>query len=869
MFGQTTSDTEENTAVPDSLSTQIIEEQKPLTTQRAWTIHKLDGNQLLWQPDHELDYSLARLPGLLSRNNELFVRGSLAREVGYFLDGISFTNPFNNSAGFPLILETIEQVDFHTGAYGAQFGGANGGLAQITMRKGSDALTGGINIQTDDFAGPSGSFLGAGSNGYRRFVGTAQGSVAGVQFFAAAQHRYLRNRQPMFLEPFRFDNLTTDAFGSWPEGTPLPGPIEFQRNYLYNNWLMENTLQGNLTYSFEPFEIRAFGSYSFEEHPEGGDWSSALENYFRKRKMMNETTTKFGALQMTHKISSSTSYTISFSAYDRFNEELDPDFGDNWLLYTDSLASIEKGYIMPNGSNDFQTRFLGPPPYSIIYAFNIAHPFTPNNYYAKNSQSSYSLAAEATTEILPFWKVSGGGKIDWWTTRGYRIDNISAYATYFDYLDSQQPQPPLTESEKRAEAFRRGSVAAYGYDYKGIETDDELDPPRTPQFLSLFLDNELNISEFTFRAGGRYDRFARGARTELTIVAGNLAYPPKEKEAVGFFLPRLNVSFRPSSQYHFYAAFGKYAQLPALADFIRGSSYTQGDPYIISRDSRIEPLRTSQYEVGGTAILLEAVSLSTRMYYKSLINQPAIVRAYNTQGNLIVVGYRTVQEEAITRGLELSTRVTFFTGAIFDAHYVLSDWRVQGVAGDANVRPSQRFVASLDYHSRSSNPYLQDRAFAGVGFTVLFTAESGLPYTRIAGFSNLGQATPWNIGARPFIQGGIPAEPLYNSSTPWSYYLDVKFSASVMIGPVQTELYAAMLNILNTKNILNVYPTTGSADNDGWLDSPFSTSYKAIPNYEAFYRTAILKNHWAFSQATGADMYGTPRQLRIGMKVSI
>jgi hypothetical protein len=105
----------------------------------------------------------------------------------------------------------------------------------------------------------------------------------------------------------------------------------------------------------------------------------------------------------------------------------------------------------------------------------------------------------------------------------------------------------------------------------------------------------------------------------------------------------------------------------------------------------------------------------------------------------------------------------------------------------------------------------------------------------------------------------------------------VNVSKMFSVGPLKMEVYASILNLLNTKSILNVYQYTGSAQDDGWLSNPLSTSFKAIPNYEAFYKAVNQENRWAYMNLTrfgGAgfqsnDLYSPPRQIRVGFKLDI
>ena len=82
-------------------------------------------------------------------------------------------------------------------------------------------------------------------------------------------------------------------------------------------------------------------------------------------------------------------------------------------------------------------------------------------------------------------------------------------------------------------------------------------------------------------------------------------------------------------------------------------------------------------------------------------------------------------------------------------------------------------------------------------------------------------------------------------------------------------LYVNVLNVFNTKNVLNVYPTTGAANDDGWFANVLAAPYLQTPGYEQFYRDINLKNRWAYMSATGNDIYGTPRQVQFGLRVEM
>jgi hypothetical protein len=77
-------------------------------------------------------------------------------------------------------------------------------------------------------------------------------------------------------------------------------------------------------------------------------------------------------------------------------------------------------------------------------------------------------------------------------------------------------------------------------------------------------------------------------------------------------------------------------------------------------------------------------------------------------------------------------------------------------------------------------------------------------------------------------------------------------------------------NLLNTRNILNVHNRTGDADNDGFLTNP-ELSEQIIAgqgeDFVAFYENINLQNRQHYYKDTAIDLFGAPRQIRLGVRV--
>jgi len=888
-------DSTRTTDVNQAGSTQWARPTKRVLTSREIGIFPFRG----------LQSYLPLLPGVVGQNGNLYLRGGRAGEVGYLLDGVSVTNRFFNNEGVTLIPEAIDQIEVYTGPYEAEYGGANAGLVQSRMRTGGEKFEYSLRIESDDFAKPGKELLGTTAFGYRNIVGTLSGSLPyGVKMFLAAEHHYLRNRQAMFLEPFRKEGLVTDSFGVRPPGTPLPGSIDFKRNYLPNNWYWKNTLQGNLLRKLNPhLELRLTGSYSLEKNPEGGNWPAALENYFRQRRnMLNETKTLFGSLRASHSLSPKISYSLSLSFYDRFAELSDPDFGDNWQLYADSAANAKKGY------GGFTSRYRGPSSYSTIFMFLFNHPNSPNTRYTKNSQSNLSASIDFASELSGKWDVRGGAAVELWEMRSYSIPYIPYLMEYLNGFYGSSPRKFSSDLERRIYLARYGGIDFYGYDVDGNQVNSGLDAPRKPRFFSSYLQNNIRSQDLKLSVGIRYDVYDLRMPMPQDIEKPPVDYQFNwideskliEQESMSVFLPRFRASFRLSENISVSAAFGKYAQIPSLATLVLSplGLNTTVNPSVRSSFAYfrglvpgyfLKPEKSTHYEVALEHEVMPGVAVQIAGYYKELIDQAQLAFHDTTVALPWLVIYKN-DGAGNVKGIELTLTYRRAKRFATTFYYTLSEARGKGSYPGSNAGPLEyysyrrpwqpEFDSPLDYDQTHRGLLVADYRFQsedgsfldGTGITFLLTFNSGHRYSKEEEIASCPcAATPWNIGVYSLIdpRAVALAEPPNSSTTPWVWNLDLQISRRIQLSSLSLNFFLNILNVLNSKHVLNVYPKTGSPDDDSWLRSRVSEYFTATQGYAEFYKVINLQNRWAYMRATGNDIYGVPRQIRVGLKLEM
>ncbi|RMH60567.1 MAG: hypothetical protein D6677_13475, partial [Calditrichaeota bacterium] len=87
---------------------------------------------------------------------------------------------------------------------------------------------------------------------------------------------------------------------------------------------------------------------------------------------------------------------------------------------------------------------------------------------------------------------------------------------------------------------------------------------------------------------------------------------------------------------------------------------------------------------------------------------------------------------------------------------------------------------------------------------------------------------------------------------------------------VDATVYLRVTNLLNIKNVINVYQATGSAEDDGFLTDPDrSDAFVRESGGDAYidmYKAINLTNGQAYLDGTGRELFGHPRQIMLGVK---
>jgi len=363
-------------------------------------------------------------------------------------------------------------------------------------------------------------------------------------------------------------------------------------------------------------------------------------------------------------------------------------------------------------------------------------------------------------------------------------------------------------------------------------------------------------------------------------------------------LPRLWFSFPINDEALFFASYDVLTQRPS-----QGLSRFQIDDYyymeeksnsIFSNPSLKSRLKTD-YEIGFKKQLSDISAVSLIASYSEIrndINQFKFNYAYPvTEGYISYSnidfstnkGFRVEYDNRGRNHLSFNTNYTLQfadgTGASAGSQSALIQAGINNLRntlplGQLDIRHSIKAVVTADFpeFTRRGKKIKYDGPKIGkwevlknVTANTVFTANSGLPYTKIA--------KPLQIGT---VERSVIVGQPYSSRLPWQFTMNINVSKAYFVNIGKTKqadgrivdkrasltAFFWVTNVLNLKNVNGVYAYTGNAEDDGFLNSPqgqlvVENAINAQSFYD-LYSTAI----------NNPGNFTAPRQARLGLRLN-
>lgn len=107
---------------------------------KSSTIQKTNAEELAVMPVSTIGDVLQLQTGVVNRNGELHIRGGRSGEVGYYIDGYRVEDPLFNGTVIEINNQAIQEMEFLSGTFNAEYGNALSGVVNIVTKDNTDRV---------------------------------------------------------------------------------------------------------------------------------------------------------------------------------------------------------------------------------------------------------------------------------------------------------------------------------------------------------------------------------------------------------------------------------------------------------------------------------------------------------------------------------------------------------------------------------------------------------------------------------------------------------------------------------------------------------------------------------------------------------
>ena len=888
----------------------VVAERKLFEKSVTSSVSMTTSDELENVPVRGIGNVIANMAGVVAQDGNIHIRGGRPHEVKFLVGGVSTSLVTDNDNEMTIIHDAIEEIQVFAGGYTADMGNANAGIVKTELKSGGSKLSGSIEARTDGFRDPAlgKKVLGTYNYGHQTVIATLGGPIGDkVKFFVAGEYDYQKDSEVRFSEGFDFTGLVNNnpydidnhdiVDLSYPDGFT---PHVEETTYALNSSLTIDT----------PTRLRFDFMHDFTNYPR--TWQRpVMLNMLNERTYYYTTPTTLVSAKATH-LFSNTSYIDVKASYFHYARELnDPYFGNDWTKWYDSTAVYN--YTAAMGDTVVYRNAYRPQYNYNLNGFEFERNGEPLNIYMSEEQSYVGLMLDYVNQINKNHELKAGIDAKRYTVRYFGVaPSAVIYAAPDSLAVPGYTNYGAIDSIPIATWIQNAGVDAYGYDAYGNKTtgkttyDDGtyIDGPKHPVEIAAYLMDKIEYKDLIINAGLRFDYFDTDDR-ELVDPANPAVDPATSMLADSAWMdkaptlhisPRLGFSFPVNDQTVFYLNYGQFVQMPQLNEAYF-SSYTyarqivrQGLYFQNPVGFGLDPLHTTSYEVGFRREIGSMAALDLTAFYKNVKGLVEVVKQLPTAGSTIPGYYDRFEngDFATQKGIELRLNMRRTNRLAGSINYTLT--LAEGTASNSTAAHGALYMNTqmpstinpLDFSQMHTGSINLDYRFGendggpileNMGANVLLGFSSGHPYTKVDVMVG-GQADPYTAGIDYLddTRDRVAEEPIGASTTPWQFTTDLRLDKSFKLGSLDATVFVMVTNLFNRKNVVNVYEFTGSAEDDGFLSDPIRSATTIENNgrqdYIDMYTAINLVNTQAYWDKLQREIYGNPRQINFGIRLS-
>ncbi len=897
---------------------EVIAE-RPLIVKDATNATRIiDRETINSVPLREVQGLVALQTGVVKAGGTIHVRGGRPGDMAYYHDGVYVVNPWTLSNPAPIVhSRALEEIAFQSGGFDAEFGNSNGGVINTTTRTGGEKFDVGVEfIQGLGASEPGEDQDALYSYGYQLYNFDLGGPLGDrIRFFVSYEGSHKDDARPSVSYLSHLDRqVVTDTTGmsadasvrlveSYGEYNPETDKFETDStkftkysNYrrLYGpkpNGASDRTmLLGNIVLDLKPLRIKVGGgttTMSSRGYVSGGLGISQGTYPSTSALLNSENNAQFDGnvfgvyTNFTLGLSPKAFARLNLSYFNSESERGDHRHMGDIRAYGDPTAEGNEQLIdwgkNPLAIEEFAYFGNFGSVYDEYRKSHMSYIGAKGDVVSQAGSHELKLGFEYRAHTLRDYRLSAPMEI----AEGYRKAEVANWGLDGKPGTADDLQPggagyiDVTDDTWLYTLYRNAYTLNTGYTQQGKEigeyNEESADiPPGKPVIMGVYFQDKIELEDMILNVGIRFDRFdfnteAPESSYDLWLKEGRIdreASKYAEVESYSYLSPRIGFSFPVTDRTVLHAQYGTFVQHPILnrlylSDSHQAANLTQGN-MVVSPNAKLKPERTTQYEVGFAQQIGEFAALDLTGYYKE-------VRDYTFMANLVdakidgaVFSWAQYLngDYGVVKGLSASLTVRRVRGIRANVSYTvqwangtgtdpLTNWNIAWTGGDYPTA-----INPLDYDQRHTGSAMVDYRAGRLlglfdfGVNALYQFGSGIAYTPSVNQSDV------------FGSGWYrPVAAINSAYRPWTSTLDLRIDFDRIVG-TGLSAYVWVVNALNTVNVRSVYPGTGEAGSDGWLETSEGKVWlSGNPEGEAFYQDRLRS----------PGRWETPRMVRVGL----
>lgn len=761
------------------LETIVVEAQAPLIRKDLTSSQTtVDAGQIANLPVESISQLLVLQAGIIKgTGGELHIRGGRSTEIAYTVNGVSISNPYDNSRSVNIATNAIQELSVVSGTFNAEYGNALSGIVNTVTKEGGSSYKGKISFYGGD---------------------------------------QISTRDDIF-----FNIKTIRPFNSFTNELTLSGPFPLLENNLsfflsqrYDNddgylYGIRQHLPSDSVYKnpLDPNDIRVFSS---------GDGSIVPMNTSREYNATVKLTFKpMSTMKINYDMIYSTAKYKNYSHDYKYN----PDANYNNLEWG-MLNSIEFRHAISNSTfytlrgslnmNDYK-QYL----YELLDENNNPVSFHPGMDISKLHPDPRYNRSDRSYYVANYTFLSGG------TRNGHFYQRTRTFNGKFD----------ITSQVSNNHELKAGiEISSHKLDYVSFTVlrdnnfyleptiDLSEDSPNFDQYtkkpvvFSAYAQDKMEFDKLILNVGLRYDGFSVDSKYSIDIFNPSPKNPninplvDKSKLLADApykyqLSPRLGVSFPITDKGIIHFSYGHFFQMPPFAYLYTNPnfeySFASGSP--VFGNANLKPEKTVTYELGLQQQLSEDLAFNLTGFYKD------------------------VRDLLALQQIRISSDETYFK-------YVNKDYsNVKGITFSLTKRknPQSLFGASLDYTFQvaEGNEVDADAFFLDLSSgrqSEKIPVFLGWDQTHtLNGTISVGESGDWNVSLIGRFGTGLPYTPLIigkqiylrtnSERRPTQTNVDLLAEKTFKLFGLNLAVFLKVFNLFDVLNERLIYTDTGRA----------------------------------------------------------